>query len=713
METHPSPYQPSNAGLYSPLSGPDSIRILTLFECDDKDDDIECYLTELCLSDVNTETEGYTALSYVWGELKFSHEIWLGDQRFLIGANLDSALRHLRRRDRPIRLWVDAVCINQDDLMEKTSQVQQMRNVFSAASETIIWLGPSEGNTATSAWNFLERHSAWALDDQQEVDRTIPAKLEEQLISFRGELRDVEVDILSRPWFGRLWVVQEAVLSQTLCIQSGHRRIPWNDFSNTVLGSERHEDRYGFSMRYDDPRHIVQFISLARREYMRQQGLDEPSCSSQFLKVSTPSLSILHILELLHSGRYLQASDARDKIFGFLGIATGIDANDTRFSVDYTLSPRSLYTHFARSLVEANNSLEILSYVDFPGPLLPRPTVETPSWAPCWDYESPAVMYCKHHRGALKVIDTIPAETKTEIEARRRRVSNSHIVWSHFEIESDTVDSMEVSGRIIGRIKSLTKRIMLHENDHILFKYLLGSFEDENERFALSMALWVRKLTSTNYGIDLRADQEFIDDARFDGVAWEVLDGAEENDPHLPNNKSRPNHLGDVYLHITQASLGDPKLPVHGHLHDRVKAAADWSITRFDQDIPGRRLRVTHNQSIVDGRKLAVCGNRTFNAAEDSGQATGQLVLVPASAKEGDAVIQISGARVPFVVRGGYTDWMSSTAGKSMNSDKLPKESNVYALNAGVFQGKLVGECLLNRFEELAEDDMDTRFRLV
>ncbi|KAL1877864.1 hypothetical protein Daus18300_002217 [Diaporthe australafricana] len=185
MDSPAPPHDFSYAGVYQPLAYPDSIRVLTVFECDDEEDDIECHLAEIRLSTINNGSEGYTALSYTWGAHKYTHEIWIGNQRLLIGANLDSALHHLRRRDKPIRLWIDAVCISQEDLMERNHQVQQMRSIFSAASETIIWLGNQNGgNTAISAWNFLERHSSWALNEHQERDYTIPARLQEDLMSF-------------------------------------------------------------------------------------------------------------------------------------------------------------------------------------------------------------------------------------------------------------------------------------------------------------------------------------------------------------------------------------------------------------------------------------------------------------------------------------------------------------------------------------------------
>lgn len=710
MDDQAPPYSTPNAWFYEPLSNADSIRLLTVFECDSDDDDIECHLAETRLCDVDRDGQGFTALSYACGDLKFSHEIWLGDQRFLIGANLDAALRHLRRRDVPIRLWVGVVCINQGDVAEKSGQVQQMRDILSAASETIIWLGPSGGNTSVAAWNFLERHSSWALNDRRERDHTLPARLEEDTLSFRGEFRDVEIDVLSRPWFRRLWAFQEAVLSRTLSVQCGHRRIAWDDFSKTVLGSERHHDRYGFSTWDDGKKGIVRDISAARRECLQENDPDQSSHSLGHTEASTTSIRMLNILKLLHRGRYLEASDARDKIFGFMGIAEGIDANDPRFHVDYRLDTRILYIQFVRNMVEATQSLDILSYVNFSTPARHAAKIELPSWAPCWDYESRFVNRGVH-RNHLTVLDTIPAESDEESRSRRFRVAGSKITWSQRQPESTGLDSMEVSGRVIGRIRARTTPIGLNRNDQVLFQHLIDKVDGEDKKFVLVMALWARILTSAHHSFNAKADMDFVNRARIDDVPWEDLDRPVQDDLDFPEGFLGSKDLGGLRLHLRQASHLGPDLPVQGHLYRRGQAAAKWSGQSIDRDIPSSMMRVTDEESIVDGRSLAVCAHETSTDSETPGQATGQLALVPGGAKEGDTIIQISGARVLFVVRKRAYDW--SEMPETRDTALLTPQDRIRARMSWTFPWELVGDCVLNGFEEMAEEAMDTRFRLV
>lgn len=687
-----------------------------LFESDSEDGDLEFYLEKTRISDSKEHPKGFTALSYACDKLEFSNEIWLGDQRFLIDASLDSALRHLRRRDSPVRLWVDAVCINHADVAEKKSQVQQLRDIFAAASETIIWLGPAEGNTTLSAWNLLERRSTWALNEKREIDYTIPEKLEEELISFRGEFRDVEIDVLSRPWFRRLWSFQEAVLSRNLSVQCGYRRIAWDDFSRTVLQSDRRDDRYGFSMQNDGRRDIVRVISQTRQEYLQRHEIDDHPSPAQGPDSLAP-LGMLKILRLLHFGRHLDASDARDKIFGFLGIAEGIDTSDARFHVDYTLPARSLYIQLAKTLIETTNSFELLSYVDFftrIAGLAPSATVKTPSWVPCWDYESPFVGHGTHGRSDLTILDTLPTESNDEDETRKLRVTNSNIFWSRSSSGSQSadVDTIEVSGRVLGRVGALTRTIGMNGNAQTLFNTLLDDVKDDDERFTLSMALWARKLTSTGYDSNFKADEDFIVRARVDGVPWDELDHADEGDPNFSYVQSRLDELRGIRLCLKQATVDSSNLPVYRHLHRRGQSTASWSGQNLDRDVPRPSPRVVDEGSIVDGRRLATCVSEPSTYSDASGDdAPGQLALVPGSAKAGDVIIQISGARVPFVVRKLSDERSSITV--DMDGDSLSPEVLIRALKARSLPWKLIGECLLNGFEELAEDCMDTRFRFL
>jgi len=111
----------------------DSIRLLYI-EPGTENDEISC-----CLLVAPRETAtGYEALSSCWGRTRECHRILIDSKSFYIRLNLYHALRRLRQADRPIIIWVDALCISQSDTGEKTAQVSKMAMVFLRAQNVLI-----------------------------------------------------------------------------------------------------------------------------------------------------------------------------------------------------------------------------------------------------------------------------------------------------------------------------------------------------------------------------------------------------------------------------------------------------------------------------------------------------------------------------------------------------------------------------------------------
>lgn len=89
----------------------------------------------------------YQALSYVWGDSSEKASIRVNGKPFEVTKNLFAALKRLRRRTFSILLWVDAICINQDNIPERNFQVQLMKQVYMHAERVLIWLGESEDDS--------------------------------------------------------------------------------------------------------------------------------------------------------------------------------------------------------------------------------------------------------------------------------------------------------------------------------------------------------------------------------------------------------------------------------------------------------------------------------------------------------------------------------------------------------------------------------------
>lgn len=127
----PIPLQPSHIRLLRipPRSTPDEVLI------------VELYVASL------DSQESFTYLSYKWGQTASEHPIVCNGVSLLTTRNLHQCLRQLRRRQWTQPLWIDAICINQDDEDEKAYQVSLISEITSRASTTILWLGYGDHNT--------------------------------------------------------------------------------------------------------------------------------------------------------------------------------------------------------------------------------------------------------------------------------------------------------------------------------------------------------------------------------------------------------------------------------------------------------------------------------------------------------------------------------------------------------------------------------------
>ena len=179
----------SSSYLYPDL--PDgSVRLVRLLPRDPAADEIsrvKCCFFPFPLLDSET-AHPFEALSYAWGSEENPKSISVDGCNFLVGANLYSALLHLQDDFIERILWVDALCINQENNDEKGRQVQSMAKIYAKASRVIVWLGEAAANGGDAALEYIR-----AVSNRQttSVDET---------------KKELIVDLLGRPWFQRVWV---------------------------------------------------------------------------------------------------------------------------------------------------------------------------------------------------------------------------------------------------------------------------------------------------------------------------------------------------------------------------------------------------------------------------------------------------------------------------------------------------------------------------
>ena len=163
------------------------IRLLRILPCPHPEAPVRCQLFEYSLIYSQQQGDIYEALSYAWGSPKSTDHIRVNDKEFPVAASLYSALIHLRDSQLARVLWIDAICINQADLIERKQQVQFMAVVYSRASRVIVWLGKDDDGSgaALKIIHGSAVHQRWVAD---------------------GSGKRAVVELLRRSWFRRIWV---------------------------------------------------------------------------------------------------------------------------------------------------------------------------------------------------------------------------------------------------------------------------------------------------------------------------------------------------------------------------------------------------------------------------------------------------------------------------------------------------------------------------
>ncbi|KAK4043350.1 heterokaryon incompatibility protein-domain-containing protein [Parachaetomium inaequale] len=182
----------------------------------------------------------YRALSYNWGVLQHKHEA--GIPRVIVDGheigltqNLYAALRYIRRPDQDVILWVDAVCINQGDPREKGHQVKQMGNIYKGAEEVLIWLGSGDHDiySLLESISWIDKKATESVAMGDKGDWTGFCR---QFISHRGlnvgsGPKQALARLLTRPWFKRVWILQEVANARTARILCGPSSCPARSFA--------------------------------------------------------------------------------------------------------------------------------------------------------------------------------------------------------------------------------------------------------------------------------------------------------------------------------------------------------------------------------------------------------------------------------------------------------------------------------------------------
>lgn len=180
----------------------------------------------------------YTALSYAWGDITKYGTIKISDRKELsISENLWRFLDTQRRSIAEPRLfWIDAVCIDQDNVLERNHQVALMKRIYSRADEVYVWLGPASDNSEL-AMDFLAHRASRAL--RARGLGYAPVWTDQEGAAMR--------DLCEREYWRRMWIIQEVIHADRIRVWCGARSVDWAVFDRLYLTLKTLEDTSWFA----------------------------------------------------------------------------------------------------------------------------------------------------------------------------------------------------------------------------------------------------------------------------------------------------------------------------------------------------------------------------------------------------------------------------------------------------------------------------------
>lgn len=383
----------------------------------------------------------YTALSYVWGkEKEWIKSIRVNGVRFLVGSNLECALRHLQYADIAPAIWIDSVCINQKDNHEKSYQVPRMRLIYSGATQIVVWLSPATEHSDQIAdflfqfckavhqrFNVPPRPKYPLIDYIDFATESDAVKFIDTIIGLTPSVRSgfssmvhfldaFASFITSRPWWFRVWIVQEFVTAPEYFFQVGSRKFGTEELGTfmailiVLLGSSILSSMKPFLGSSNLTAGIVSFQwilelhsfrEIYHKKSKRQNTLYELLCRT-YCRQPTATM------------KELDAGDDRDRVYALFGLVelNETDANNqiveplrlTDFptnerkrlvpEVDYNRPCHQVFVDVAQHVLKGGD-FDILAFCQpwnqksFSGPISAESRdkldpSKLPSWAPNW-----------------------------------------------------------------------------------------------------------------------------------------------------------------------------------------------------------------------------------------------------------------------------------------------------------------------------------------
>ncbi|KAI0891820.1 heterokaryon incompatibility protein-domain-containing protein [Annulohypoxylon nitens] len=323
----------------------------------------------------------FATLSYTWGDPNVTEDILVNDETVKVRKNLADAFRVFRQHNwfRPIHygLWVDALCINQEDEAERGAQVAKMRVIFANSWTTVAFLGNATKTSGTAIELLKTLAETWVTS--AEIPPTMLFDLQVDPGAFGHGKWLALHDFLQRPYWSRLWIVQEVALApDNMLMLAGYDSITWRQVRDALSAIHVHF-WYVKDVCFDHDRKLLP-NTQGVPESWQDRTLHHINKDLGRIALKTDlGEEGMGISELLEVASATSSFYTVDKIYGLLAIMP--ESISDQIVVDYHINETRLFETVARLFIRRDGCSEVLRT----GSLWSREDIAT--WAPDWTWD--------------------------------------------------------------------------------------------------------------------------------------------------------------------------------------------------------------------------------------------------------------------------------------------------------------------------------------
>ena len=364
------------------------------------------------LETVNLDTAPpYVALSYTWsspfpvadgGESPTkswsdSDTVWilLNGRSHAVTKNLADAMYHLSKLELTYPFWIDAICINQADIVERNLQVSMMGDIYVFAQKVLVWLGKEDLNSSgvnVFISDALPEITKMIRDNSTDSDMSLGFPFMSTYENCGGNLEAFDnvrprlSSFFERTWFSRVWKFQESLLAREVVLYCGEKQPSW-DLRREVLHFLALGDWTSGLSRNQKPDWQVseEVLSTMTRHRLRWLDQDNFMAAEHRMRKATAGgkdsavdCLMEYLDQIMSLMRLRTATDPRDHIFGIFGIVQRLcniaDLRNPLPQPDYSNSASEIFTECCRALIEQTNSLRLFSNVEDSSQYSDRPS---------------------------------------------------------------------------------------------------------------------------------------------------------------------------------------------------------------------------------------------------------------------------------------------------------------------------------------------------